>query len=72
MYRAKLHKASGFDGIPTEVLRYETCIDLLYKIIAYCFKNGETPSVWTKGIINSIPKPGVKDARDPLNLNVLF
>ena len=65
--RAKLRKASGFDGIPAEVLRFETCIDLLYKIISHCFKNGEVPSEWTKGIINPIPKPDAKDARDPLN-----
>ena len=57
--RAKLRKASGFDGIPAEVLRFESCIDLLYKIISHCFKNGE--------VINPIPKPDAKDARDPLN-----
>ena len=65
--RAKLRKASGFDGIPAEVLRFESCIDLLYKIISHCFKNGEVPTEWTKGIINPIPKPDAKDARDPLN-----
>ena len=67
VYRAKLRKATGFDGIPAEVLRNESCINLLYRIISYCFKNGEVPSEWTKGIINPIPKPDAKDARDPLN-----
>ncbi|MEW8546052.1 MAG: hypothetical protein AB2693_21220, partial [Candidatus Thiodiazotropha sp.] len=67
VYRAKLRKASGFDGIPSEILRYDICIELLYKIISYCFKNGEIPTEWTKGIIYPIPKSDSKDARDPLN-----
>ena len=66
VYRAKLCKASGFYGIPAEVLRFETCIGLLYKIISHCFKKGQVPTEWTKGIINPIPKPDTKDARDPL------
>ena len=32
VYRAKLRKASGFDGIPSEILRFDICIELLYKI----------------------------------------
>ena len=35
VYRAKLRKAAGFDGIPSEVLRYDICIELLHKIISY-------------------------------------
>ena len=63
VYRAKLLKAAGFDGIPSEVLRYGICIELLYKIISYCFKNGEVPAEWTKGIINPTPKSEAKDVR---------
>ena len=66
VYRAKLRKTAGFDGIPSEVLRYDICVELLYKIISHCFKNGEVPSEWTTGIINSIPKSETKDARNPL------
>ena len=51
VYRAKLRKAAGFDGISSEVLRNDICIELLYKIINYCFKHGEVPSEWTRGII---------------------
>ena len=67
VYRAKLRKAAGFDGIPSEVLRYDICIELLYKIISYCFKNGEVPTERTKGIINPIPKSDTQDARNPLS-----
>ena len=67
VYRAKLRKAAGFDGIPSEVLRYDICIELLHKIISYCFKNGEVPTEWTKGIINPIPKSDTQDARNPLS-----
>ena len=36
VYLAKLRKASGFDGIPSEILRFDICIELLYKIISFC------------------------------------
>ena len=62
-YRAKLRKAAGFDSVSSEVLRY----DILYKIISYCFRNGEVSTEWTKGIINPIPKSDSQDAWSPLN-----
>ena len=67
VYGAKLRKAAGFDGNPSEVLRYDICIELLHKIISNCFKNGEVPTEWTKGIINPIPKSNTQDARNPLS-----
>ena len=67
VYRAKLRKAAGFDSIPSEVLRFDICIELLHKIISYCFKSGEIPTEWTKGIINPIPKSDTQDARNPLS-----
>ena len=51
LYRAKLKRAAGFDGIPAEVLRNPVCIDLLYKIINFCFENGYVPSEWNKGVV---------------------
>ena len=66
LYRAKLKRAAGFDGIPIEVLRNPVCIDLLYRIINYCFENGSVPSGWNKGVIRPIPKSEARDPRDPL------
>ena len=65
VYEAKLRKASGIDGIPAEVLRNETCIDLLFKIVSYVLANGKVPSDWSKGIIKPLPKGD--DPRNPLN-----
>ena len=65
VYEAKLRKASGIDGIPAEVLRNETCIDLLFKIVSYAFANDKVPSEWSKGIIKPLPKGD--DPRNPLN-----
>ena len=65
VYEAKFRKASGIDNIPAEVLRNETCIDLLFKIISSAFANGRVPSEWSKGIIKPVPKSD--DLRHPLN-----
>ena len=56
VYEAKLRKASGIDNIPAEVLRNETCVDLLFKIIHHAFSSGRVPSEWSKGIIKPLPK----------------
>ncbi|CAC5408065.1 unnamed protein product [Mytilus coruscus] len=39
--RTKLNKAVGFDYIPAESLRNSVCIDLLFKLISFCFQNGD-------------------------------
>ena len=61
-----MKRATGFDGIPAEVLRNPVCIDLLYKIINFCFENGTVPSEWNKGIVRPIAKADATDPRDPL------
>ena len=63
---AKLRKATGVDQIPSEVLKNETVIRLLHKLIDYCFRNGVIPDQWLKSVINPIFKSGSKDVRDPL------
>ena len=52
--RIKLRKAAGFDEIPTEVLKNQTAINLLFIICNRCFELGRVPDQWTKGIINPI------------------
>ncbi len=61
----RLHKSTGYDGIPAEVIRNETCVGLLHKIISFAFDSGSIPSDWNKGIIVPIPK-GDNSTRDPL------
>ena len=63
MFRTKNGKAVGVDEIPGEILRNDTCIDLLYQLISYCFSEGQIPSEWSTSIITPVPKPKM----DPLN-----
>ncbi|CAC5398783.1 unnamed protein product [Mytilus coruscus] len=65
--RLKLRKAAGIDNIPAEVLKNKTCIDMLQKIINFCFENGVSPLEWKQGIINPIVKPNSTDVRLPLS-----
>ncbi|MES9883911.1 MAG: reverse transcriptase family protein, partial [Sedimenticola sp.] len=65
VFRTKLHKSAGVDAIPAEVIRNDTCVDLLHKIIAFVFASGNIPSEWNKGIIQPLSK-GQRDLRDPL------
>ena len=65
--RAKLRRAAGFDGIPPEVIRNPVCIDLIYKIVNFCFETETVPSEWNTGITKPIPKAGAKDSRNPLS-----
>lgn len=67
IFRAKLRKAPGFDNIPADVLRNDTCIDILLRIFTYCFINGVTPRDWSAGVIQPIPKSDSKDPTDPLS-----
>ena len=65
VYKARARKAPGADEIPSEVLRNDSCIDILFRIIKYCFDDGRVPNEWTKGIINPIFKGD--DPSNPLN-----
>ena len=44
IYNAKLRKAPGNDYIPLEVLRNDNCVDILFRIIHYCFEAGVVPN----------------------------
>ena len=63
VFRSKLGKSVGVDEIPSEILRNDTCIDLLYKLIKLCFTEGHVPKEWLTSVISPIPKPKM----DPLN-----
>ena len=65
--KAKVRKAAGLDDIPAEVLKNNICVELLHKLITYCFENGEIPNDWKTGIITPIPKSNDKDPRDPMS-----
>ena len=64
---AKSGKAAGIDEIPAECLKNEASLTFLKALFNKCFDSGKTPSIWSKGIINPIPKSTDKDPRQPLN-----
>lgn len=65
--RAKNGKATGYDQLPVEVLRNRTAVKFMHALCNVCFNKGKVSSVWSKGIINPIPKNGNTDNRSPLN-----
>ena len=68
IYNAKLRKAPGNDYIPSEVLRNDNCVDILFRIIQYCFEAGVVPNEGAKGIINPIFK--TDDPSNPLTTDL--
>ena len=66
MYKAKLRKACGNDGIPADVLRNNVCINLLHNLITSAFDMGQVPDEWMKSIINPIFKS--EDPKRPIKL----
>ncbi len=65
--KSKNKKAVGHDNIPNEVLKYHTVIEALYHLFQLCLDSGKLPKVWSKSIINPIPKDAKNDKRIPLN-----
>ena len=66
VYNARDRKPPRPDEIPSKVLSIDSCIDILFRIIKYCFDDGRVPNDWTKGIINPIFKEGGEPS-DPFN-----
>ena len=58
--KAKLKKATGPDHIPSEVLKNDVSINMLFKVMTYCFDYGIVPDDWKNGIISPIFKSGDK------------
>lgn len=63
----KFNKATGFDGIPNEVLKHNSIIYILFKLFQFCFNQQMVPLVWLKWLITPIPKGTRKDPCMPLN-----
>ncbi len=64
---AKTNKAAGCDGLPNEVFKNDSSIQMLHKLYNHCFTSGLIPSVWKKALIKPIPKGSKYDPRVPLN-----
>ena len=64
---AKCGKAHGIDNIPADVLKNSSSISFIHSLFNVCFKTGKIPSIWSKNIINPIPKSSTGDNRDPLS-----
>ncbi len=63
---AKHGKAAGIDDIKSEVLQNPTSLTILHRLFNVCFDTGIVPKIWSKGIINPLPKSSTTDPRDPL------
>jgi len=64
--RMKNKKAVGEDGLPVEVIRNPNVLFYFYKLINQIFTSFKVPVLWTKGIIQPIPKSSTCDKRDPM------
>ena len=67
IYDAGKGKATGYDGIPLEVLQNATCINFFVVMFNECFNSGIIPNTWSRGIINPILKDPTTDPRDAMN-----
>ena len=63
----KSKKTPGIDKIPNEVLKNKSLLNILQKLLSFCFEKGIVPDNWLKAIIKPIPKSGNKDPYVPLN-----
>jgi hypothetical protein len=60
-------KSVGIDELPSETLQSANVILFLHKLFNMCFVSGKMPTLWSKGIIQPIPKSSTTDVRDPLS-----
>ncbi len=61
------NKGPGCDGLPNEVYKNETSIQILCKLFNHCFNTGLIPSIWIKAIIKPISNGSQHNPRIPLN-----
>lgn len=67
IFNSKKEKASGIDGLPSEIFRNNTSVSFLHVLFNVCFNTGVIPTEWGKGIVNPIPKSSTNDPRDPMS-----
>lgn len=67
LVKLKNNKASGYDNIPSEIIKCPRLHIILHSLINKCFEKGIIPSAWKKGVINPVPKSSTADSRDPLS-----
>ena len=65
--KAKSGKAPGVDGLIADILKNEASIHLLSELFTTCLKTSMIPTVWSLGLISTIPKCASNDPRVPLN-----
>ena len=65
--KSKSGIAPGIDGLLSETLKNDASIRLLTVLFNTCLRNGILPSVWSKEIINPIPKSRNNNPRLPPN-----
>ena len=61
---AENNKAAGADSLKPAFLKQDDCIQFLHQLFQFCFKHSITPTPWSKGIIQPIPK-GSNGSQNP-------
>ena len=64
---SKAGKATGMDNIPNNFFKQPNMKKILLELFNLCLTKRILPSVWSKAIINPIPKSVMKDKYTPLN-----
>ena len=67
VFKAKNGKAISVDGIPNEVLKNTTSIEMLTQIFNTFFNESIIPKMWKRSFICPIYKGGQKEKREPLS-----
>ncbi len=64
---AKSGKAAGYDGLPNEVYKNESSVQMLWRLFNVCFECSLIPTTWKRVVIKPIPKGSKYGPRVPLN-----
>ena len=65
--KAKSGKATGIDGLISDIHKNHTSIPLLTNLFNLCLREHMIPTTWSLGAINPIPKSPKNGLRIPLN-----